>query len=116
MAYKLYTKEFYKIVSDHLTTDGDFVCDGTTVHYTTSGYEWWEYGKQLKTVFPVVFPYHFNSKRMPGGEFVLLWASKSEYPVEFHHSRGLELKTNYYDDAIHEASFVLTPAMWEKWK
>lgn len=116
MAYKLYTNEFYQIVSNHLTENGIFVSDGTTVHYTAKGYEWWEYGKQLKSVFPVVFPYHFNSKRMPGGEFVLLWGSKTTDPIKDFRKPQSTLRTIYYNPEIHLASFSLPENMKQKWQ
>lgn len=115
MAYRLYTKDFYRLVFEHLTAEGMFVSDGTTVHYTSEGYEWWKYGKEIKKVFPIVKPYHFNSKRMPGGEFVLLFSSKKYDPVNNFKWQGLDLKTIYYNQEIHKAAFVLSESMKKKW-
>ena len=107
MAYPLYTKEFYSLAFDHLTAEGMFVADGTTVHYTSEGYEWWEYAKDMSKIFPIVRPYIFNSKRMPGGDFVLLFCSKKYDPVKDFNWRGAKLKIGYYNQEIHGASFVL---------
>lgn len=115
MAYKLYSKEFYKLAADHLSLGGAFVSDGTTLHYTSPGYQWWSFGKDMQGVFKIVKPFHFNSKRMPGGEFVLLYCSNNVDPESDARESKLDLKTSYYNFDIHLASFKLPESMKQKW-
>lgn len=107
MAYSLYTSDFYRLVANHLSNDGIFVSDGSTWHYTSGNYSWAKFGHDLQKIFPLVFPYHFNSKRMPGGEFVLLFASPKINPTKDFKWQGVDLKTKYYNQEIHSASFTL---------
>lgn len=111
MAYPIYSEDFYKSVKEHLTSNGIFVSDGTTVHYTSEQFAWWNFVKKMKKEFSIVKPFIFNSKRMPGGDFALLWSSNSINPIRDFKWRGIELNNNYYNQEIHKSSFVLPEHM-----
>lgn len=115
MAYSLFTSDFYNLALSHLTDQGIFVTDASTWHYTSENYHWAKLGHDLQQIFPKVFPYHFNSKRMPGGEFVLLFASTKIDPIKDFIWRGIDLNTKYYNPDIHTASFVLPETFRQVW-
>jgi spermidine synthase len=115
MAFRLYTQAFFDLVKSHLTPDGIFISEGTTVHYTSPGYEWHTFNQTLPKTFNIVKPYHFNSKRIPGGEFVLIYCSETLDPIKDYALRSVELNTNYYNSAIHTAAFALPEHMQQVW-
>lgn len=114
MAYSLYTEEFYKLASEHLNQNGIFLTDGTTMHYTSEGYRWWEYLDNIKKHFTIVKPFIFNSKRMPGGDFVLLYGSNNVDPVKDFEKNDEQIEYLYYNHDIHKSTFVLPEHMIKK--
>jgi len=115
MAFSMYTPEFFWLVKDHLTDTGIFISEATTLHYTSPGYDWSTFNKTLPKVFSIVKPYHFNSKRMPGGEFVLIYCSSTLDPVRDYSPRQLNLNCHYYNADIHHSAFALPEDMKQKW-
>ncbi len=115
MAYPIYTDDFYQQVKNHLTENGIFVSDGTTVHYISEDFAWWKFAKKIKKQFSMVKPYIFNSKRMPGGDFALIWASNKTDPIKDFVSKE-SIESNYYNYGIHKASFILPEHMIRKLK
>lgn len=115
MAFQLYTKTFFEMVKTRLTQEGIFVSEGTTTHYTSPGYQWHTFNQSLPRVFKIVKPYHFNSKRMPGGEFVLLYCSENLDPIKDYSGHTINLETYYYNQEIHSTSFALPEFMKELW-
>jgi spermidine synthase len=107
IAYPLFTREYFEGVRDHLSEDGIFVTDGSTSHYSEREPNWVSVYRNLRKVFPIVMPYFFASKRMPGGSFVLLFASRKYRPVEDLRPEREEMPTRYYNRQIHSASFAL---------
>jgi spermidine synthase len=107
IAYPLFTKEYYQHAYNALTDDGIFVSDGSTSHYADKKPNWVSIYEDLKTVFPIVKPYFFASKRMPGGSFVLLYASKKYHPIDDYKENNSNLETKYYNKGIHFACFSL---------
>jgi spermidine synthase len=114
IAFPLFTREYFETVRDRLADDGIFVTDGSTAHYSEGVPNWLSIYHDLKTVFPVVMPYFFASKRMPGGSFVLLFASRRYHPVEDFEPNRKSLKTRYYNQAVHAASFALPEFLLRK--
>lgn len=107
IAFPLFTKGYFERVYARLGEDGIFVTDGSTSHYSENKPNWISVYDDLKTVFPIVLPYFFASKRMPGGSFVLLFASKKYHPIDDFRLNQKGLETRYYNRQIHSASFVL---------
>lgn len=114
IAFSLFTKEYFKLAYSHLSKDGIFITDGSTSHYSEKKPNWVSIYHDLKTVFPIVLPYFFASKRMPGGSFVLLFASKKYYPIKDFKLNQIDLKTRYYNSGIHSASFSLPEFLLKK--
>jgi spermidine synthase len=114
IAFPLFTREYFKLAYSHLNRDGIFVTDGSTSHYSEKKPNWVSIYKELKTVFPIVMPYFFASKRMPGGSFVLIFASKKYNPIKDYKSNQPDLKTRYYNKGIHSASFNLPEFLQKK--
>ena len=107
IAFPLFTKEYFKLAYNHLSNDGIFVTDGSTSYYSEQKPNWVSIYKDLKAVFPIVLPYFFASKRMPGGSFVLLFASKRYHPIKDYKPNLTKPNTRYYNKGIHIASFSL---------
>ena len=107
IAFPLFTRKYYHYVYDHLKDDGIFVTDGSTAHYSEKRPNWISIYHDLKSIFPIVLPYFFASKRMPGGSFVLLFASKKYNPINDFKLNGTNLKTRYYNKEMHIAAFSL---------
>jgi spermidine synthase len=107
IAFPLFTKEFYQQVFDHLSEDGIFVTDGSTSHYADKEPNWESIYRDLKSIFPIVIPYFFASKRMPGGSFVLVLASKKYHPINNYQNNAGSITTRYYNQDIHNACFAL---------
>ncbi len=114
IAFPLFATEYFETVRDRLADDGIFVTDGSTAHYSETRPNWVSIYRDLKTVFPVVMPYFFASKRMPGGSFVLLFASRRYHPVEDFQLNRKSLKTRYYNQGIHSAAFTLPEFLLKK--
>jgi spermidine synthase len=114
IAFPLFTREYFETVKERLADDGIFVTDGSTAHYSETKPNWVSVYLDLKTVFPVVMPYFFASKRMPGGSFVLLFASKKYHPIRDFALNRKSLKTRYYNQGIHEAAFALPEFLLKK--
>ncbi len=107
IAFPLFTVEYFKNVYKKLTDDGIFVTDGSTSHYADKEPNWVSIYKDLKTIFPIVYPYFFASKRMPGGSFVLVFASKKYHPIKDYINNSGKIDTRYYNEGIHKTSFSL---------
>jgi spermidine synthase len=107
IAFPLFTKEFYQQVFDNLNEDGIFVTDGSTAHYADKEPNWVSIYRDLKSIFPIVIPYFFASKRMPGGSFVLVLASKKYHPINDYRNNAGSITTRYYNQDIHTACFAL---------
>ncbi len=114
IAFPLFAKEYFKIVYNTLSKDGIFITDGSTSHYSEKKPNWVSIYRDLKTIFPIVMPYFFASKRMPGGSFVLLFASKKYHPINDFKQNQANLKTRYYNLGIHSAAFSLPEFLREK--
>jgi spermidine synthase len=107
IAYKLFTSDYFNLAFDCLADDGIFVTDGSTAYYSEKEPNWVSIYGKLKEIFPIVKPYFFASKRMPGGSFVLLFASKKYDPIKDFQLNQNNIITNYYNSEIHKASFCL---------
>ncbi|MFH1445682.1 MAG: fused MFS/spermidine synthase [Nanoarchaeota archaeon] len=116
IAFPLFTKDYFKTVFEHLNEDGIFVTDGSTSHYAEKEPNWVSIYHDLKKIFHIVMPYFFASKRMPGGSFVLLFASKKYHPIKDFKLNQDGLKTKYYNKGIHSASFSLPEFLLTKIK
>jgi spermidine synthase len=114
IAFPLFTKEYFKLAYNHLGENGIFITDGSTSHYSEKKPNWVSVYHDLKSIFPIVLPYFFASKRMPGGSFVLLFASKKYHPINDFKLNQTNLKTKYYNQGIHSASFSLPEFLLKK--
>ena len=114
IAFPLFAKEYFKLVYNALGEDGIFITDGSTSHYSEKKPNWVSIYHDLKTVFPIVLPYFFASKRMPGGSFVLLFSSKKYDPIKNFKLNQANLKTKYYNQGVHSAAFSLPEFLREK--
>jgi spermidine synthase len=111
-AWRLYTRQFYRSVYDHLTEQGTIALQAGTTHAGDTELLV-SIAKTLRAVFPVVRPYQASipSFDLPWG-FVL--ASRSQDPGAFSvaevdrrlHARGLD-DLEYYDGITHQGDFAL---------
>lgn len=116
IAFSLFQDHFFSIAHKNLTDDGIFVTDGSTAHYVDNPPNWLSIYDHLKRKFKIVKPYFFASKRMPGGSFVLVYASKGLDPIVDFNNNLPDLKTNYYNMEIHKAAFALPEFLKRKIK
>lgn len=107
IAFPLFTSKYFKNIYNVLADDGIFVTDGSTAHYAEKKPNWISIYKDLIKIFPIVKPYIFSSKRMPGGSFILLFASKKYDPIKDIIVKVKSLETRYYNTDIHSACFSL---------
>jgi|GEM_PF-2170437 len=116
IAFPLFQKSFLALVYKNLSNDGIFVTDGSTAHYADNPPNWISIYKDLKKKFKIAKPYFFASKRMPGGSFVLIYASKRFDPMKNMRNNLPLLKTNYYNSDMHKAAFALPEFLRRKIK
>ncbi|MBI5060939.1 MAG: hypothetical protein HZB67_01350 [Candidatus Aenigmarchaeota archaeon] len=114
IAFSLFSKQYFRSAYNALRGDGIFITDGSTSHYSEKKPNWVSIYHDLKSIFPVVMPYFFASKRMPGGSFVLLLASKQYHPIKNFNLNQRGLKTRYYNQGIHVAAFSLPEFLIKK--
>lgn len=114
IAFPLFTKQYFKLACDALREDGILVTDGSTAHYADKKPNWVSIYNDLKSTFPIAMPYFFASKRMPGGSFVMLFASKKYHPIEDFKLNQANLETKYYNQGIHSAAFSLPEFLAKK--
>lgn len=116
IAYPLFQKYFFNLARNRLNENGIFITDGSTSYYSDNSPNWISIHNDLKEEFKIVKPYFFASKRMPGGSFVLVYASKKLDPVKNMRNNLPALKTNYYNFGIHKSAFALPEFLKRKIK
>ncbi len=109
-AIGLFHQEFYQSCFDCLTEDGMLVCQSETPFLNEQSEHFYNIQKNLKNVFPLVFPYLNYIPTYPSGVWSLTLASKKYSPItdqqkERYFKDNLDL--GYYNDQIHQSSLVL---------
>jgi len=111
-AWRLYTREFYKLVFEHLSEDGTIALQAGTTRFRDTELLV-SIVKTLQTIFPVVRPFQaiIPSFDLPWG-FVL--ATKKTDPLNLSPAeidKRLEERKidtlGYYDGLMHQAIFIL---------
>ena len=108
-ARSLFTADFFAAVKQCLTEDGMFVTHTESLHFHKDMTI--EIQEMLKTVFPLVDLYTAPIATYPGNWWAFAVASKGLSPREPR--RSLEITTRFYDEEIHQQSFM-TKGLYEK--
>ncbi len=113
----LFTTEFYSDCYTALTENGILINQNETPVYE----KFFEVGissnKKLKKMFPSVHVYQANIPTYPGGYWLFNFASKKYHPIEDLKEdawNGLNIKTKYYNTALHKGCFALPNYVKEK--
>lgn len=103
----LFTKEFYGLCFNALKEQGILVNQLEPPFYDAEQFR--RSYSRLAAAFPLVRVYQLNMPTFPAGQWLLGYASKNLSPtqVEFRRWEALNLQTNYYNEAIHKASFAV---------
>lgn len=108
-ARSLFTIDFFISVKNCLTDEGMFVTHTESLHFHKDMVI--EIQEILKKVFPLVDLYTASIATYPGNWWAFAVASKSLSPRKTR--RKLDIKTKYYDEEIHQQSFMPT-SLYEK--
>jgi spermidine synthase len=101
-ARPLFTEDFFSSVMKKLGHDGMFVTHSESLHFHLDIVI--EVQKILKKVFPLVDLYAVPIATYPGNWWAFSVGSRKLDPRDIR--RAFEIKTRYYDDEIHERSFL----------
>jgi spermidine synthase len=101
-ARSLFTEGFFSSVMKKLGQDGMFVTHSESLHFHLDIVI--EVQKILKKVFPLVDLYAVPIATYPGNWWAFSVGSRKLDPRDIR--RAFEIKTRYYDDEIHERSFL----------
>lgn len=101
-ARSLFTEDFFSSVMKKLGQDGMFVTHSESLHFHLDIVI--EVQKILKKVFPLVDLYAVPIATYPGNWWAFSVGSRKLDPRDIR--RAFEIKTRYYDDEIHERSFL----------
>ncbi|WP_068546117.1 polyamine aminopropyltransferase [Thalassotalea crassostreae] len=107
-AAPLFGEEFYQDVFNCLTDDGIVVSQGESSWYALEIQQ--SLLKVLNAVFPKCYLYSFSNLTYPGGLWSFTFASKKYHPInDFDRQRvsNSKLEFDYYNAALHSASFAL---------
>ena len=111
-AYLLFTREFYHLVQEKLTTDG-IICVQAGSAAWTDLLNFNAVNNTLKSVFPIVYPYHIDMPSF-GGPWGFCLASRNLNPLDLSasevDSRISERSLNdlkFYDGLTHRGMFSL---------
>lgn len=104
-AAKLFNQDFYKLVYDCLTEEGVAVFQSGSPFYNHLTLE--KTVKNLKGYFPIVRTYLVNIPLFPCGLWSFTLASKKWDPLKADLNRLLDKDTQYIDQEVFLASFVL---------
>ena len=90
---RLYTRHFYRSVTQHLTNDGVFVTQASSPYFATKAY--WSIVNTVKSAgFEHVIPYHTDVPSFGDWGFVMA----SRYPNTFTSTAVLPIATQYLTD------------------
>lgn len=103
--YKLFSSEFYQSVFDSLTDDGLVVFQSGSPYYNISTLQ--RTVKNVKSLFPIVYTYLVTIPLFPCGIWSFTLASKKWDPLKADLSRLQEQETQYIDQEVFKAAFVL---------
>lgn len=108
-ARSLFTADFFAAVKKCLTENGMFVTHTESLHFHKDMTI--DIQEMLKTVFPLVDLYTAPIATYPGNWWAFAVASKGLSPRDPR--RSLEIATRFYDEEIHQQSFM-TKGLYEK--
>jgi len=108
-ARSLFTTDFFIAVKNCLTDEGMFVTHTESLHFHKDMVI--EIQEILRKVFPLVDLYTAPIATYPGNWWAFAIASKSLSPRKAR--RKFDIKTKYYDEEIHQQSFM-PASLYEK--
>ncbi len=106
----LFTKEFYGNCFNALKDNGILVNQHESPYYANDARAMQKAHKQIKSVFPISKVYQAHIPTYPSGHWMFGFASKYFDPIEHLKENiwnTLNLKTKYYNTALHKGSFAI---------
>jgi spermidine synthase len=106
----LFTKEFYGNCFNALKDDGILVNQHESPYYSNDARAMQKAHRLIKSVFPISKIYQAHIPTYPSGHWMFGFASKNLDPV-IHIKEdawnSLDLKTKYYNTALHKGAFAI---------
>lgn len=106
----LFTREFYRDCHRALTEKGILINQSESPYYEHNARELTRAVNKLSEVFPIFEVYQYHMPTYPSGHWLFGFSSKALHPIkDFDGDKweSLELKTKYYNTAIHTGAFAL---------
>ncbi|MGI6550073.1 MAG: polyamine aminopropyltransferase [Syntrophomonadales bacterium] len=104
----LFQKDFHQMAYDRLNDDGIFVTQSESPFFHQRTFK--KLYENLSRIFPIVRVYWAYIPTYPSAIWSFTLCSKKYDPIaDFDQARyqKMQLETNYYNDGIHQAAFVL---------
>jgi spermidine synthase len=106
----LFTQEFYKNCYRILSSDGILVNQHESPYFAKTNFEMKRAHKKIKRLFKIASVYQAFIPTYPSGHWLFGFASKKYHPItdlKKGVQQKLRIKTKYYNNDLHIASFVL---------
>ena len=106
----LFTKEFYGNCFRALSEEGILINQHESPFYHEDAKAMKSAHRRISHVFPQSFVYQAHIPTYPSGHWLFGFASKTLHPLEDVRSaewNGLDIKTKYYNQALHRGAFAL---------
>ena len=107
----LFVDEYYKMCNRCLADDGIYETDAYMPFYKYGNIDYAVIQKNMAKYFPISRIYTATIPTFPGGLFSFGFASKKYDPIIDQKTFDFEIETQYYNEEIHRASFVLPQFM-----
>lgn len=106
----LFTKEFYGNCYKALREDGILINQHESPYYAEDAKAMQRAHQRIRAAFPISTVYQLHIPTYPSGHWLFGFASKKYHPVEDLREEewnALELKTRYYNTALHRGCFSI---------
>ncbi len=115
----LFTKEFYENCKRILKADGILINQHESPYYDFHVHGMKRAHLRIQELFPIASVYQYHMPTYPSGHWLFGFASKKYDPIIDHDPKrwdGYDLKTKYYNEAIHKGAFALPNFVLDKMK
>lgn len=110
----LFIKRYYELAFQKLSDDGIFQTDSYMPFYQYGNIDYAYIRKLLAEYFSIAKVYIATIPSFPGGLFAFTLASKKYNPEKDFAYFDFDIKTKYYNEDLHSASFKLPQFMIER--